>query len=94
MYTCEQIAEFLGVEKTVAYGFVHLLTELGLVETDKAPKVEGKKGKRAVLYKLDRSCMDKLSTLLSEKLPAATPAQLEAVVLPVDESTACCAISA
>ncbi len=91
MYTTEQIAEFLGVEKTVAYGFVHLLTELDLVETDKAPKVEGKKGKRAVLYKLDDSCLAKLATLLAAKLPAGAPS-VDSVVMV--ETTDCCAISA
>ncbi len=48
--TTNQIAKLLGVEPGVAYGLLRYLVEKGYITASSAPKVEGKRGRRAVLY--------------------------------------------
>lgn len=90
MFTTEQIAEKFGVEKTVAYGFLRFLAEAGIVETGRAAKVEGRKGKPATLYKLEANTGEKLSQLLVSKF-VDLDANVSAVQ--VDEVATCCVVS-
>lgn len=54
MFTTDQIAQMLGVDKTTAYGLLRFLATKGLIEVSKASS-NGKRGKPAMLYKVDKN---------------------------------------
>jgi predicted ArsR family transcriptional regulator len=66
MKTTKEIAELLDVDTTTAYGLLGFMAAKGLIETGKAARVEGARGKAATTYDFSAESIAKLNKCLLE----------------------------
>lgn len=63
-YTVDQFSTQFNVEKPVAYGFLRLLADKGMVSTSKADKPAGTRGKPATIYTFSPETAEKFSAFV------------------------------
>lgn len=60
MYTTEEFAKLMGVDKTIAYGFLRFMVATGLATTTAKPREPGKKGKPTLIYGIGAAALENL----------------------------------
>jgi len=76
-YTVDQFAAQHGLEKPVAYGFLRMLADKGMLATEKATKVPGTRGKPATIYTFTPETSEKFTAFVDSLGNLPTPVEPE-----------------